>query len=340
MNKILLSIIVPVYNAAAYLERCLNSILEQEYCAFEVLLVDDGSTDDSPAICDRYCESDHRFKVIHKHNGGVSSARNAGLDVAQGDYVMFLDSDDALMPYALDEMMDNTRDAEVVVGGYAVFMDGKLMKDVRPDDFRDYRGSEYQLFFEYNLKKNCEMLDAPWAKLFKRRTIGELRFDTSLSYAEDKLFVFTVLSRISSISTASYAVYAYHLRDGSLGSDIVSDSHLVQLRRFIPLYSEVLSVLAARCPAVRKVQLMYHNDLVGRYLCRILNIFITRRTEMMTEDYIAWVYEMMSRDARLRVFSLRLGQVFNILLYKIGNPGFSCRTYHFISGIVSFFRKK
>lgn len=340
MGKVKLSIIIPVYNSEEYLDRCIQSVTAQDYTLFEVILVDDGSTDSSPVICDMAAKADPRFRVIHKPNGGVSTARNAGLDAAVGEYVMFLDSDDALLPYALEDMLESTRHADVVVGGYAVFKDNVPIKDVRPSDSSLYKLGEYPGFYKYNLNRNCELLDAPWAKLFKREMLSDIRFDTGLSYAEDKLFVFTVLSKCSSILTLSNAVYAYHLRSGSLGSDISSDRHLNLLRRFLPLYVEPLSVIAARCPSEKKVQELYHNDVVGRYLCRILNIFTKRRTEVMTVEYIAWVYEMMSRDKYLKLFSLRLGQVPNILLYKIGNPKLSYRVYHMLSGLYSIFRGK
>ena len=91
-----LSVIVPVYNVAAYLPRCVDSLLEQNGVELEILLVDDGSTDASGSICDGYAARDSRVKVIHKENGGLSSARNAGLDAAEGEYLTFVDSDDYL----------------------------------------------------------------------------------------------------------------------------------------------------------------------------------------------------------------------------------------------------
>ena len=115
MNKVKITIIVPVYNAEEYLDRCMNSILDQEFSSYEVILVDDGSTDASGLICDRYSGTDPRFITVHQKNSGVSAARNAGLNLAQGEYVMFLDSDDALLPYALDELMSNSNDEDVVI---------------------------------------------------------------------------------------------------------------------------------------------------------------------------------------------------------------------------------
>lgn len=113
-----ISIIVPVYNVAAYLEDCIESILRQTFQDFELLLIDDGSTDSSGAICDRYCSRDSRIRVIHKENGGLSSARNAGLDIAAGDYIIFVDSDDILTDNAVKTIHEEltTTSADVVMG--------------------------------------------------------------------------------------------------------------------------------------------------------------------------------------------------------------------------------
>ena len=117
MDKVKISIIIPVYNAEEYLDRCLHSVLDQDFTSFEVILVDDGSSDASPLICDRYSSTDPRFITLHQSNKGVSAARNSGLNMAQGEYVMFLDSDDVLLPDALEKMVDGLKDEDVVVGG-------------------------------------------------------------------------------------------------------------------------------------------------------------------------------------------------------------------------------
>lgn len=337
MDKCRISIIIPVYNAEEYLDRCLESIFEQSYMSYEVILVDDGSTDSSPLICDRYSATDPRFRTIHKKNGGVSSARNAGMDLATGEYLMFVDSDDALLPEALERMMEGVAGEDVVIGGYTTFIGGIPGKEVLPLRNRSYKGAEMAAFFEDNIRRNCEMLDAPWSKMFRRKAVGSLRFCEDLSYAEDKLFVFTFLASCTSACTCSTPVYAYHIRPGSLGSDISSDRHLMQLRRFLPLYAQVLEGLAERYPASVKLNSLYHKDIVGRYICRILTIFMTRRTSILNEDYISWLYDMMGKDSSLGLFSVRFGQIFNILLYKIGRAGLSVKVYRLTSGIRSVF---
>ena len=340
MDKNRLSIIIPVYNAEDYLDRCLHSIVDQDFTSYEVILVDDGSTDSSPLICDRYSATDPRFRTLHKPNGGVSSARNAGLELAKGEYVMFLDSDDALLPYALDDMMDVVTGEDMIVAGYAVFMGGVPIRNLHPAATVSYRGVEYPQFFQDNIRRNCEMLDAPWAKLFKRKAIGSVRFNEGLHYAEDKLFVFTVMANCSSIKTFSGDVYAYHVRPGSLGSDISSDKHLRQLYVFLPVYAGVLASLAERCPNTPKVLSLYRKDLIGRYICRMLNVYATRRTKMLTCDNVKVLYGYMDADKGLGLFSIRMGQILNLLLYKIGNPWLTVKVYKMTSFVSSLFRGK
>ena len=115
----MVSIIIPVYNVKPYLKRCVESVLNQSYTDFESILVDDGSTDGSSVICDEYLERDSRIRVIHKENGGLSDARNAGIKAAVGEYILFVDSDDFLNTDALDTLTKEIRPGvDIITGGY------------------------------------------------------------------------------------------------------------------------------------------------------------------------------------------------------------------------------
>ena len=145
------SVVVPVYNAAQYLRPCLDSLLAQTFPAFEAILVDDGSVDNSNAICREYCEKDTRFLLLQKDNGGASSARNAGLDRARGRYVYFLDSDDALVPEALEKLIACARDNRADL----VFFEARTVNEAgvsavgRYDYHRQYDpGEPYQMMCE------------------------------------------------------------------------------------------------------------------------------------------------------------------------------------------------
>ena len=120
-----ISVIIPVYNTEQYLSRCLDSILSQSFDDFELLLIDDGSTDSSGAICDSYAEKDSRVRVFHKENGGVSSARNLGLDNAKGEWIYFVDSDDEVLPDGLLTMVNCiSEEVDVVMGGFVEVDEG------------------------------------------------------------------------------------------------------------------------------------------------------------------------------------------------------------------------
>jgi glycosyltransferase involved in cell wall biosynthesis len=260
--------------------------------------------------------------------------------MAQGEYVMFLDADDALLPDALESMVTSASGEDVVIGGYGVFINNVPSSEVMPADTVSYKGHDYARFFEDNLLPYCELLDAPWAKLFRTKAIRRIRFNEDMDYAEDKLFVFEVLSKCTSILTVSKAVYGYYKRPGSLGSDISSDQHIRKLQIFLQRYVPLISVLCERCPSVATVQYLYHNDVVSRYLCRILNIFATRDSEMLNEETLSWVYSMMDADKNLGgVFSLRIGQVPNMYLYRKRNISKSIKRYKFFQKITRLFHK-
>ena len=114
ISEPLISVVVPIYNVEQYLERCINSILHQTYQNLEIILVDDGSPDNSGAICDSYSSLDQRIKVIHKRNGGLSDARNVGLDMAGGEFIAFVDSDDALLVAAKGKIQNVKKVAEEI----------------------------------------------------------------------------------------------------------------------------------------------------------------------------------------------------------------------------------
>ena len=136
-----ITIIVPIYNTACYISHCVDSILSQTFPDFELILVDDGSPDNCPAICDEYAAKDPRVIVIHKENGGVSSARNAGLDIAKGEYITFVDSDDWLHPDFLHHGISLCRQQELDIycSGFArVFPDGVLHSSVIPHPISGY----------------------------------------------------------------------------------------------------------------------------------------------------------------------------------------------------------
>lgn len=329
MSKI--SIIVPVYNAAKTLQDCVKSILSQEGVDFEVILVNDGSTDDSGIVCDRLAAEDARVTAIHQLNGGVSSARNSGLEAAKGEYVTFVDADDALLEGALKAMC--TEDADLLVAGYV-----KGNQVYTPAEDQLFKGSEQVASFLDSsiLVDNLTLLNTVWCKLFRLDIIRSagLLFDTSLRYGEDKLFVLKYLTHVESVRAISAPVYDYIVREGSLSCDESSDKHLIHVLALIEKYALVLAELNMKypCPSVKG---LYHYDLVGRYCARVLTEFAIRKSSLLTKDSLKKIYGYMDEDKDLGVFSLRKGQIPNILLYKMRCPSLSLGFYRVSSTIMS-----
>lgn len=213
--KPLISIIIPVYNVEKYLDRCLESIAGQTYTHWEAILVDDESPDACPRMCDAWAEKDSRIKVIHKKNAGPGYARNSGLDMAAGDYVTFVDSDDYLSADALEVMIARAEQdrSDMVIAQFArVLPDGTQLP------------SGYHVLTNRILTQEeaLGLVGAPhslpdylWAKLYRRAVFQEQRF-TAMSCAEDVYAVPGILERCDRVSLVENVLYFYFQRDNSI----------------------------------------------------------------------------------------------------------------------------
>lgn len=201
MDQNIISIIIPIYNASMYLSECLDSILSQDFTDFELLLIDDGSTDNSGEICDEYAEKDTRIKVFHQKNQGVSVARNTGLDYAQGEYLMFVDADDILLPKGISKLYEHISSSgtDVSLASTQVFV-GDI---VRP-------------YHMYPSKKTNDVINnmnhpALWGYLFRLSLINNnhIRFTPGLAYSEDQVFIATIAICAKSLVLIPDFVYVY-----------------------------------------------------------------------------------------------------------------------------------
>ena len=190
----MVSIIVPVYNAQNCLERCLMSIIRQRYPQWELILVDDGSQDDSLEICKRYSDKDSRIRVIHTENCGVSSARNTGIENAHGEYITFVDSDDMIHTDFLSECLSDKED--LIVTNY-----------IKPStlDSLHYKEDHPELVFQQSAVRPV------WGKVFVRKIIEDhhIRFDTNIRFAEDTIFVLQYCLHIKTIAYVFQHLYEY-----------------------------------------------------------------------------------------------------------------------------------
>lgn len=206
-----LSIIIPVYNNENYLRPALQSVLAQTYPDFEVLVIDDGSTDGSLAICREFAQKDKRLRVIQKENGGVSSARNRGLEEAAGQYIAFVDGDDCIDPEMYTTMITILQDTGADLVDCRVIKERQYMP--RSYEKGDVEVSDHPL--EY-LSKKGYFIDSSLNKVYRRNFIGHTRFDEGISYSEDKLFVTELIFRAKKMALVSNVFYHYIQHGGSL----------------------------------------------------------------------------------------------------------------------------
>lgn len=217
----MISVIVPVYNVAQYLPDCINSIVRQTHQSLEILLVDDGSTDESGSICEEYAKTDPRIKVLHQENMGAAEARNTGIFHASGTYVAFVDADDWGEPNALEAMLDQMDSADVVTAGYWKEQGGGKVKITGNMPAGFYSAGQLRDFYKNMMYSSCGVFDdtlaSIWNKLFRTELVKQFykNLDTSLHYQEDTIFVYTYLLHCKSISVSDGAYYHYRVREGS-----------------------------------------------------------------------------------------------------------------------------
>lgn len=209
-----ISVIIPVYNTEERLKRCLDSVVAQTFKDFECIVVDDGSKDQSPRIIDEFAAKDSRFTAIHKPNGGVSSARNEGLKVSKGEWVVFLDSDDSIKPNHLEAMLSIVEDGvDIIFTGY----------EQNIEENKIAKGHQYDRHVYHGKDGIAEFLDStdvlnymiPWDRMYRRIVIKNhnLKFDTNLSLSEDRLFCYQYLLHTSGIATISDITYVHDATD-------------------------------------------------------------------------------------------------------------------------------
>ena len=215
MNLPLISIVVPVYNVEAYIEHCIHNILSQTYRNLEVIIVNDGSPDDSIKIAKELTKDDPRFIYIDKENGGQSDARNAGLDIATGDYIFFCDPDDFMFEKSIENLYyaSQLTEADIVVGSFCRFEEGMFYFYPKP--------KEDELLFPLSARDAIQGMDsmedytllrysAVWGKLFKKHLFDEIRFPKG-KYAEDQFIMWKLYLASEKMTRYDSDIYAYRI---------------------------------------------------------------------------------------------------------------------------------
>ena len=208
----MISIIVPVYNAQPFLERCLKSILGQTYKDIQLVLVDDGSVDRSGQICDEFAAKDSRILVIHQKNAGVSAARNAGLQAATGEYIGFVDADDYIAPDMYEQALNQLGDHDMVMwDAVTVWPDGKTQADTI--DLLKTDSSLQKKDWSPDLLRY--MAGAVWRCLYRRELLEDVRFPVGIKLSEDRLFNMEAMGKAQSLAYFKQGLYYRVVREGS-----------------------------------------------------------------------------------------------------------------------------
>lgn len=227
-----ISVIIPVYNAEAYLHRCVDSVLSQSFKDFELLLVDDGSVDCSADICDEYANGDERVRAFHKKNGGVSSARNLGLDSARGEWVVFVDADDWIVDNGFN-VDYNILQEDLILFPYFIYEIKDAASYIPTECYVSETSDGLKAFFCRYLHEG--FFRTVWSKFFKRELIDSLRFDESIPIGEDHLFLLNYLCRIKTYRFISNPFYVYR----SLG--FLYDKYQIEIEQSIYIMKSLFS---------------------------------------------------------------------------------------------------
>lgn len=245
-NQPTISIIVPIYNVGKHLVRCIDSIVNQSYGNIEVILVNDGSTDGSGKIADSYAQKDERIRVVHKSNSGVSSARNAGLEKATGDYVMFVDADDRIDLQTCEICVQHIKHDEDLVSFTVSRVDKKergRVKEGKADGSVDYLSTNEQIIKDYLKGTDLRAV----AHLFKRSTLGELRFNEDMRIHEDAVFAFQFLTKSKNAVIINKPLYTYISRSDSAMKKF-QKSDAVDIRHH---YDEIMGFFTSKYPGLK-----------------------------------------------------------------------------------------
>lgn len=314
MSKVKVSVVIPVYNVEKYLAQCVDSVLAQTWGDYEVILVDDGATDSSGAMCDEYAAKDSRIRVIHRPNGGLSAARNTGLDAVNGEYVYFLDSDDYIEPTALADLVSAAAQEQADV----VFFDGYVFFDECEEDDTV---SRYERKAPYATENGRSMLHkqlledeyrTPVQFLFLRKDFLDahsLRFLEGVIH-EDELFTFLVYNADGRVAHCHKQLYARRIRPASIMTASGALLRYDSMRRIYLELSQMYRQKSASGEAATMYMVRTAKNVLGKYA-----LLRATEQEAVAAQHKAFRKDVMSHhgfgDHKLKVkCSGRLGNLY------------------------------
>lgn len=270
----MVSVIVPIYKVEKYLPYCIESIINQTYENLEIILVDDGSPDGCPRICDEYAKKDKRIKVIHKKNGGLSSARNAGLDIFTGEYVVFIDSDDMMINNAIElmikELINNKSDLVMTDYYYLKSLDENPNIDNSNYIVENFEGND---IFDLLYNKKYPMIMLAWAKLYKKDLFKNIRFPEGKIH-EDDFIIHRVLDKTKKFTHMSSLLFLNSLRPESITAS-----------KFTPKRFDAIDAKLDRVNYTREIKPEYYQATISQLLKTIIiNYTFARMSKIKKQE--------------------------------------------------------
>jgi glycosyltransferase involved in cell wall biosynthesis len=305
----LISIIIPVYNSEKTLNRCVNSILNQTFMDWELLLVDDGSTDKSGKICDQYALKDFRIRVFHKKNGGVSSARNTGLDYAIGSWITFVDSDDFIDATFLDTLI-RLQSSDLCISGIQFINNETIL--LPPEEY-----IKIENVAELDNLLNKLYFTAPWGKVYKNEIIqkNNIRFNINLKIGEDTDFVLKYLLYINDIRLISRPLY--HFFNDEKGK---ITKYTLTADEFITHTISIKTNLTVLC---RKLNYTFPitNSVLMKYYSHLFYVYLMSIPSYTTFKKEAWKYKVSHIDyypkSSRNAFVMKLIKIFPLAVFGL-----------------------
>lgn len=299
-----ISVIVPVYNAGKYFNNCINSIVSQTHKDLEIIIVDDGSTDNTPQACDKWAEKDSRIKVIHKENGGAASARNTGLDNATGKYIGFVDADDYIdadmYEILLNDILENDADA-ARCGIDRVSDDGTV---------EDWGTGIYGIRIVDNKTLLADIGEgvgilpvSPCNKLFKKECIDNIRFDTRFKFAEDTLFNFMVAKNIKKMVYHDVNRYHYTFNEDSITNKGINENNFDEHRVMDVIFTLADEEVLPHCikgDVLKSFRTIRQMILANEYMDRYSDM----RKRILSHKKEIFTNSMYSKETKLRTLLL------------------------------------
>lgn len=307
------SIIVPVYNAEKYLEECIDSLINQTYENIEIILVNDGSTDNSLNICKEY-EKYTNLRVITQENQGVSTARNKGLETSTGEYIMFVDSDDYIEPNMVEEMIKGVINSDMVICEYNEKYQNSIIPIKIRSDLNKINAKE-AILLTFDTAGGYL-----WNKIFKKETIikNNFKFDSNIHMLEDQLFVIKYMSKINEITIIHKCLYNYRIRKTSAARNTNNNKYnsiIIALHKIIDIFNEldinnliIKQKIIEYCYKdnndliVQNVKLVFNQDIneIYKELMKSKKIKRVNKIKMFVFKRCNWIYKHYKKNKDMK----------------------------------------